>query len=153
MNSSIQLCIRTVPDSLLCSQTASGTWVSSHPCQLVVKACPGWAYGLYGGNMDSHRGPGDVLASALLHLHWKMSLYSSDYTRTRFGIWGLMKQKKKKLVQLVAVSVIFLLLLLIILSAINSKPRLISHSKSTWLSFYIDHWNYTVGSMYHLLFI
>lgn len=46
--------------------------------------------------MDSHRGPGDVLASALLHLHWKMSLYSSDLHQNKVWHLGLDETKKKK---------------------------------------------------------
>lgn len=85
----------------------------------------------------------DVLASTLLHLHWKTSLYSPKLHQNK--VWHLGLEETKRWCILMAVSVIFLLLLLIILSDIASKPGLFSHSKSTWLSFDIDHWNYTTG--------
>lgn len=93
--------------------------------------------------MDSYRGPGDVSSSVLLHFHWKMSLYSSKLHQN--NVWHLGLEETKRWCSLMAVSGFFFLLLLIILSDIASKPGLISRSRSTWLSFGIHHWNYTVG--------
>lgn len=135
MNSSTQLCIRTVP----------ATAVITDSIRDVSELTLMWA----GGQSRSWLGIWLIKIwtltadPALLHLHWKMSLYSSKLHQNE--VWHLGLDESKRWCSLMAVSVNFPLLLLILLSDIASKPGLISHSKNTWLSFAVDHWNYTTG--------